>query len=266
MPPSVAGDEQSSLAANFSAQVDAYYALPRKRSPRTEIVFSPSGVTKCARELYYMHTDAPQDDEPRIPWRERLPRNGEAVHTATQRDYLEMEQKLRAAGLPVKFRFLEAEISGERSYVVDGYKVTIRGRCDGRIGVLDAGGSVIEEIIWEKKTKDGRTKLNKIAKSGQPQPEHRSQAVAYALIFGVKKYLFEYESLQKPDWGDIYPDKPDQFHVLVEISREEALLLLQRLSGVVEQIESRTLPEPELGRCGFCVFHGQCSLDGGYRS
>ena len=257
-------DVDQSLAAAFSQQVDAYYSLPRVHRPRPEIAFSPSGVTKCARELYYMHSDVTPDDEPLVAWRQRVPRNGEAVHTATQRDYLEMEQKLRDAGVPVKFRFLEAEISGERSYIVGGRKVTLRGRCDGQIGVLGDNGEVIETIGLEIKTKDRMVNLNKVRKSGEPQSEHRQQAIAYALMWGIQKWLFAYESLQKPSWGDV--DKPDQFYVLIEVNREQAKALLLRLARVVEQIETRTLPPPELDHCGFCQFKTQCAKDDGYRA
>lgn len=252
------------LAEEFGAQVEAFYSLPRPDYKRTEIVFSPSGVTKCARELYYINTNAPQDTQPLVPWKERNARNGTGSHDATQSDYLIMEQKLREHGIVPKFRFLEAEIKGERTFQVGKYKVKIRGRSDGKIGVLDERGNVIEVIGWEKKTKDKRKNLNKIIKEGQPQDEHRLQAVAYALIWGITKWIFEYESLQKPEWSDTDPEKPDIKHFFVEVDRDEAKALLVRLAKIVEAIENETLPPPELDKCGFCTFRTQCAKDGGY--
>lgn len=146
------------LAEEFGAQVEAFYSLPRPDYKRTEIVFSPSGVTKCARELYYINTNAPQDTQPLVPWKERNARNGTGSHDATQSDYLIMEQKLREHGIVPKFRFLEAEIKGERTFQVGKYKVKIRGRSDGRIGVLDERGNVIESLVGKRKPRtSGRT-------------------------------------------------------------------------------------------------------------
>jgi CRISPR/Cas system-associated exonuclease Cas4 (RecB family) len=193
-----------------------------------------------------------------------MSRNGTAVHDATQADYLRMEQVLRDAGHSVRFRFLEAEINGEKSYMVGNRKVTIRGRSDGRIGLLDDDGNVVQEIGWELKTKDKRTNMNKVLKEGV-QLGHRKQAVAYALIFGITKWIFEYQSMQKPEWKDVDPEKPDIKHFYVQVDPDEARQLLLRLAKVVEQIETKTLPAPELDKCGFCAFKTQCRLDGGYQ-
>lgn len=251
------------LADEFAAQVEAFYSLPRPAHERKEIVFSPSGVCKSLRELYYINTNAPQDEEPLVAWRERLARNGTGVHEVTQQDYMEMERRLNKAGIPTKFRFLEAEIKGERSYMVGKYKVKLRGRSDGKIGVLDDDGNVTEVIGWEKKTKDKRKNINKILKDGQPQEEHRQQAVAYFLIFGIRKWIFEYESLQKPDWSDTEPEKPDIKHFYVEVSDEEAKALLIRLAKVVKAIEEGVVPPCEPEKCGFCRYKNQCLKDGG---
>ncbi|HDR8003377.1 PD-(D/E)XK nuclease family protein [Bacillus cereus group sp. BceL300] len=254
------------LAEEFTEQVNAFYSLPRKPRVRKEIVFNPSGVTKCARELYYINTNAKYDTLPQVPWRERMSRNGTGSHDVTQADYLRMEEELKAAGIPVKFRFVEAEISGEKSYNVGGYTVKLRGRADGKIAVLDEEGNEIDYIVWEKKTKDKRKNLNKIMKQGQPQDEHKAQGISYALIWGVNKILFEYEALQKPEWKDIDPEKPDLKHYYVEIEKHEARALLIKLSKVVQAIEEGRLPAPELDKCGFCTFKTQCKKDGGYEN
>jgi CRISPR/Cas system-associated exonuclease Cas4 (RecB family) len=252
------------LADDFTAQVESFYGLPRKRRYREEVVFSPSGVNSCARELYYINTNAERDVTPLIPWRERMSRNGTGAHDVTQADYLTMEDKLREAGLPVKFRFLAAEIDGEKSYTVGGTVVKLRGRSDGKMALLDDKGEEVAIIGYEKKTKDKRKNLNKIMKLGQPQAEHRAQATSYYLIFGIKRWMFEYESLQKPEWKEVVPEKPDQKHFYVEVSEEEARALLIRLAKIVRQIEAGQLPDPELDKCGFCQFKGQCAKDGGY--
>jgi CRISPR/Cas system-associated exonuclease Cas4 (RecB family) len=253
------------LAEEFTEQVESFYSLPRKKRHRAEVVFSPSGVSDCARQLYYINTNAEPDVTPLIPWRERMSRNGTGAHDVTQADYLRMEDKLRDAGLPVKFRFLDAEINGEKSYKVGDTVVKLRGRSDGKMALLDDAGNEVAIIGYEKKTKDKRKNLNKIMKAGQPQSEHRAQATSYYLIFGIARWMFEYEALQKPEWSDIYPEKPDQKHFYVEVSEEEARALLIRLAKIVRQIEKGELPAPELEKCGFCPFKGQCAKDGGYK-
>lgn len=253
------------LADQFTEQVESFYSLPRKHRPREEVVFSPSGVNDCARQLYYKNTNAPVDEKPMIPWRERMSRNGTGAHDVTQADYLKMEEKLRAAELPVKFRFLQAEIEGEKSFKVGDTIVKLRGRSDGKMALLDDAGNEVAIIGYEKKTKDKRKNLNKIMKAGQPQIEHRAQATSYFLIFGISRWIFEYEALQKPEWKEIVPEKPDQKHFYVEVSEEEARALLIRLAKIVRAIEKGELPPPELEKCGFCVYKGQCAKDGGYQ-
>jgi CRISPR/Cas system-associated exonuclease Cas4 (RecB family) len=253
------------LANEFTEQVEAFYSLPRKRRHRSEIVFSPSGVNDCARQLYYINTNAEPDVTPLVPWRERMSRNGTGVHDVSQADYLVMEKKLREAGKDVRFRFLQAEIEGERSYRVGDTVVKLRGRSDGKMALLNDQGDEVAIIGYEKKSKDKRKNLNKIVKAGQPQTEHRAQATSYYLIFGIAKWIFEYESLQKPEWSDINPEKPDQAHFYVEVTEEEARALLIRLAKIVRQIENGELPAPELDKCGFCPFKTQCAKDDGYQ-
>lgn len=259
-----ANTTDQSIALAFTEQVETFYGLPRKKRHRNEIAFSPSGVNSCARELFYINTNAKTDETTLVAWRERMSRNGTGVHNVSQDDYLVMERKLREAGKDVKFRFIQAEIEGERSFNVGGTIVKLRGRSDGKMAMLGDDGNEVAILGYEKKTKDKRKNLNKLVKQGYPQSEHRAQAVAYRLIFGIDKWIFEYESLQKPEWKEVVPEKPDQAHFYVEVSEEEARALLIRLAKIVRQIESNELPEPELGKCGFCPFKGQCAKDGGY--
>lgn len=253
-----------SLAELFNKQVEAFYSLPDKREPRTEVYFTPSGVTKCLRELYYENTNAPRDETPEVPWKKRVPRNGTGVHEVFQRDLAKMEERLKEAGHPVFFRFLEAEIKAERSFKVGDVVVKLKGRADGQLGLLDDEGNVVKVVGFEFKTKDKRKNLNKILKAGQPQFEHQMQATAYYLIFGISDWIFSYESLQKPDWSDDNPEKPDLIHFYFKVNPIEARNLLKRLAKVVEAVEKSEPPEPELDKCSFCPFKNQCAKDGGY--
>jgi hypothetical protein len=86
-------DEQY-LADLFHEQINTFYSIPREQRLRSEIYFSPSGVDKCMRELYYENTNAEKDTIPLIPWRERMSRNGTGCHDITQDDYFKMEKRV----------------------------------------------------------------------------------------------------------------------------------------------------------------------------
>lgn len=240
-------------ADDFHDQVEKFYSLPREQYPRFEVKFSPSGVTKCARELYYMNTGAHQDEQMNItPWKVRLPRNGEGAHIVTQKDYLEMHKKLFKAGIQYQFKMEKTEVTSKKTFDVDGVKVTLSGRCD---GILTTENGI--QYIWEKKTKD---KMKNLKKLKEPQDDHKAQVVCYSLLFKIPRTIFEIESLQKPDWNK--DEEEDQKHFYFESTPEMEQALLKRLASIVKMIEAKKLPSPEYDKCMFCSYKTQCRNDG----
>lgn len=239
-------------ADDFHDQIELLYSLPREVYPRKEVRFSPSGVTKCARELYYMNTDAVVDEYQIItPWKQRLPRNGEGVHEITQKHYLKMHKKLLDAGVDCLFKMEKAEIIGRKEFDVDGTKIVLSGRCDGCL--IDRNGV---RYIWEKKTKD---KMKNFKKIKEPQDDHKAQVVCYSLIFGIPRTIFEIESLEKPAWNK--DSESDIKHFYFESTEEMEQELLHRLATIVRAIEAKKPPAPEHDKCMFCCYKEQCRKD-----
>jgi CRISPR/Cas system-associated exonuclease Cas4 (RecB family) len=197
--------------------------------------------------LYYENTGAKRDEEPQIPMRNRISRNGTAVHNEGERDLKRLNERLPNA----PFKFVDLELKGERTFNVNGVIVRIKGRTDGLIEYKQTG----ERLIYERKTLSNTKKLKKITKEGV-QPSHIVQGYGYFLLFSVDKILYEYESLQK-DWSKT--DEPDTAYFVVEIDKDRARQILIRLASVVEAIENEEIPEKEESfKCTFCSYQGIC--------
>jgi CRISPR/Cas system-associated exonuclease Cas4 (RecB family) len=227
--------------------------MPQKRPKRNgDIRFSPSGVTKCGRELYYYNLDYATEETRLTPWKQRVPRNGEGGHIVTQEDYMKMHSIMTEAGVSCKFKMVATEIIARKEFDVDGVKVVINGRCD---GVLEDENGV--KYIWEKKTKDKMTNFKKVK---EPTEANYGQAVCYSLIFGIPRTIFEYESLQKPKWSE--DDAIDQKHFYFEVTPDMEKDLLTDLAEIAEAIEKRVPPPTEPEKCMFCSYKKQCAQDG----
>lgn len=244
---------ERTLADDFHDQVETFYSIPKVKAPRKgDIRFSPSGVTKCLRELYYYNLDAPKDEVTLTPWKQRIPRNGEGAHIVTQEDYMEMVKVLDENNVPWTFKMIETEKVARKQFNVNGTKVVINGRCDGILE--DTEGT---QFIWEKKTKDKYTNFKKVT---EPTDANKGQAVCYSLLFGIPRTIFEYESLQKPQWTKDH--EKDMKHFYFEVTESMEQELLERLATVVRAIEKRKPPTMERDKCMFCSYKRQCAEDG----
>ena len=249
---SVEPERPRTIADDFHDQIEDLYSIPQEYWPRKEVRFSPSMVAKCERELYYLNVDAEKDPpQPAVPWKNRLPRNGEGVHQVTQKDYLAMPDKMKKHGKTYNFKMLQTEVIGRKVFEVDGVMVVISGRCDGILLHRDG-----RRFIWEKKTKDKRKNLQKIK---EPQDDHKQQVVAYSLIFDIPGTIFEYEALEKPPWMKDVSD--DMKHFYVESTSEMEQKLLTRLAGIVKAIESKQVPPKDLYKCMFCSYKELCAKE-----
>lgn len=260
--PSLPDESDQTPALLFTTQVDDFYALPRPDYERTSIRFSPSKATSCERELYFAFTNAPTDQTSLVPWKQRLARNGTAVHSGFQRDIRRMPEALAQAGKSMAYEPImfwndekqreENEHHGEKSYDVGGTIVTLRGKCDGLFRETSTGAVV----GFEFKTKDKMRGLTKVNRFGVDL-HHRAQTVAYSLIFGIDRWLVVYESLQKPDWSKDDADDMKAFHVV--LTPEEKRALLVRLARIVRAVENKTVPPGDFTKCAFCPYKGVCA-------
>lgn len=263
--------QDQTVASLWHQQVNAHDSAPQHYPVRRRIKFSPSGATKCLRELFYANTNAEQDTASVSPWKKRMARNGTAFHEGIQGEFTDMVKRLQDAGKLVNFEVVEWELVGNKVITVtlDGetFEVELDGRCDGMLkyvgesipGLIENG----DLVLLEFKSKDKLTNLKKVAKMGA-QDDHKAQVVCYSLIWGINRALIHYESLQKPKWSA--PDNEiDMYVEAYTVSEMEQRAVLRRLATCVRHIKKDTLPPAETNKCSFCPFKGRCAKDGGYR-
>ncbi len=242
-------DRPRDLSDEFADQMEDLYSIPQTRYPRREIKFSPSGLTKCDRELYYINTNAKADEaESQIGWRARIPRNGTGTHEVMQADLKTMHTKLPENKLPCRFKLLETEMVLRKTFDVGGTMVTLSGRLDGLMLDMETG----LKFIWEYKTKD---KLSNLTKIKDPLP-YVLQCISYSAVLEIYDCIIHIESLQKPQWGRIAAKDSKYFHVVV--TPEMVDRLLQRLARIVRAIEAKKPPAKDPEKCLFCSYKTTC--------
>lgn len=201
-----------------------------------------------------MFTNAPTDQVSLTPWKQRLARNGSAVHEFFQRDLVKMQGDFTPVMFVNRYGREQFEHVGEKTWDVGGTLVILSGRCDGQFHDK-ATGSIVG---FEFKSADKAKKLTKVRRIG-PEAYHREQVAAYSLIWPISRWLLVYEMLQKPEWSN--DDGDDLALFTIDVTPEEQRSLLLRLAGVVESVEALVAPPGEFGKCNFCVFKGACAVE-----
>lgn len=226
------------------------------------VAFRPSSASKCERELFYQFTHAEKDEQPMAPYQRRWVRNASVVHTAVQQDLLYAEKVLQTplfhvarvrGGRPA----WEQNIKHVKQFEHQAIRFQLVGMMDGILRYKD--GSFLG---FEFKTKS--TTIGEVAdvKLRGIQQEHKAQAIAYSLLFGIEEFLFLYESLAKDKWIKGAEAKQDLRAFYFKPSDQEKGKLLDKFRRVVVMVESKALPAPELDKCVFCPFKTQCQQDG----
>jgi len=244
---------ERTIANEFEDQIEDLYSISQARYPRNEIKFSPSQLCQCNRAIFYVNCNAQADtQEQQIGWRGRIPRNGEGIHEAYQKDLKLMPKKLAENNLPCRFKMLEVEKVLRRTFDIEGAKVTLSGRCDGLMVDTETGAM----LVWEFKTKD---KLSNLTKIKDPSP-YIEQCIAYAAVLEVYDIIIQIESLQKPQWGRI--DSKDMKYFHVEITKDQVDKMLARLAKIVRAVEAGIPPAKQPDKCLFCGYKDVCRKDG----
>lgn len=219
--------------------------------------FSPSGASKCKRELFYKLNKAKRDTAPKPAFQGRWTKNATGVHEQRQRDLLYSEKLLRspsflvermANGLPA----WEKNVQAYRLFEHKGQKFYIFGMMDGILKYRRTGS----RIGWEFKTKS--TKQDAVEKKKGPEPHHKQQEIGYALLFDLKEFLITYESLAKDDWRSADFAIEDLKSFYLEVSEEQKESLLDKYAEVAEAVENGELPPQERSKCLFCPYKTIC--------
>lgn len=226
--------------------------------PEGLIVFSPSSASACGRGLFFKANKEEKDEIQRYPYQRRWTRNSSAVHEAVQRDLLYSEKVLKnpmfvverlESGLPAWEQNIKKCIEIEHN----GVKFALNGMCDGILNYIVDGS----KVLFEFKTKSttigavGTYKLKGVSE------EHRIQAVAYSILFGVDEAIFTYESVAKDGWTKGAEAKVDLRTFYIKITEEDRIELLDRLSEIAKQYYANKLPAKE-DKCFFCVYKTAC--------
>lgn len=228
------------------------------RTPRPDMqIFSPSGASKCARELYYKALSV-NAESILYPYHKRWTRNSKAVHEAVQKDLLYMSKvldnpafkvKMMSNGLPA----WEENLKTYKEFSHNGTEFAILGMMDGILIYKDGS-----EIGFELKTKSNTIGQVGNFKLKAPAPYHLDQCTAYSLLFGINEFIVFYESLAKDGWNKGAEAKSDIRNFYYEVTEEAKTDILDKFSNVTTAIESRKIPERELDKCLFCPYKSLC--------
>lgn len=277
---------QSELSAEFHKMVDEFHALDLRDDYELDVqilqwqieemtdgkknlrgtwdenipTFSPSGVSECERGLAFKILGADRDEQVMEPYQRRWVKNGSAVHSRMQRDLLYIEKYVKDAPFEV-LRTREGKPAWERNtrtvkqFEHNGVKFQLYGMVDG--------------MLYHKATKkrigyDFKTKSTTVATVGDfklkiPQENNIAQMVAYSLLFDVDEYIIHYESLAKDNWTKGKEARNDMKIFHLKITQEMKTELLDKLAGIVQNLNDDVLPAPNFDKCLFCAFKEICA-------
>lgn len=223
------------------------------------VYFSPSGASKCCRELYYKALKSEKDPQPFYPYQKRWTRNASAVHEAVQRDLLYAEKVLPEApfrvarteeGLPK----WEENIKTFKVIEHNGAKFGLYGMSDGILINTETG----KEVGFEFKTKSTTIGAVGNYKMKDASESHKLQCTAYAILFGIYDHIIMYESLAKDGWNKGTEAKVDFRTFYHQVKDEDVKGLLDKYAYVTKCVETLDPPPKELDKCMFCPYKGIC--------
>lgn len=220
-------EQGATLADEFLAQLDAYYASPSasfhddkisrkfyeqrlrhigfKPYPKDGLVtFGASGTDKCDREIVFKNAKVRTEKSPDIPFRSRQRRVGSAVIEYVQLDIAHMRKRLgddavfNFATLPNGEYAFEDAMQVRQVIEHNGVKFAITVKPD---GILDYSKEDGRRFIFEYKTKaSGVVEMNGRLDFSGAQADHLRQVTAEAIVYGIDEGFIVYESMHKPSW------------------------------------------------------------------
>ena len=231
-------------------------------TPDNMIKFRPSGASKCGLELYFRANKYKEDDVIKYPYQKRWTENASAVHDRVQRDLLYCEYILdnddlafkvarTHEGLPAWERNIEKNISIKFE---DYPEFILGGMCDGIL----VYGKDNSRVGFEFKTKSTTISAVGSYKLKEPSEDHKAQAVAYSILFGIDEFIFLYESLAKDGWLKGEDAKPDIRAFYFKVTEEDRRELLTRLGEIARSYESGEMPQRNTEKCLFCNYKTAC--------
>lgn len=234
-------------------------SLMEKKSERpATYIFSPSGASKCSRELWFKAMGEKQHDD-KYPYHRRWTRNSTAVHEATQKDILSMTMLLKNPAFKIQFLenglpMWEENIKTHKMIQHNGVEFAVLGMMDGIFQYQD-GASVGFEF---------KTKSNSIGQVGnykmkEPAPYHKTQCVAYSILFGMDEFILMYEAVAKDQWSKGAEAKLDIRTFYHRVTEADRIELLDKFADVVKALDKKEKPQMEMDKCMFCPYKHLCT-------
>lgn len=221
--------------------------------------FSPSGASKCAKELYRQIHGLPVPQLELQPYHKRWTRNATAIHEITQRDLLYMEKALDNPRFTVKrlesgLAAWERNIHTYKEITYKGQTFIISGMCDGLLTDNTTGNTV----IFEYKTKSTTIAAVGTYKMKDIMDSHKLQGICYSILFMGDPFedrddmeVFLYESLAKDGWNKGEEARSDIRTFQLKITLEDRLAVLDKFASVVALKEEPEHTDCENFFCGF---------------
>lgn len=221
------------------------------------VMFSPSGASKCPRELALKAFKAKKDEQTSYPYQRRWTRNSTAVHRATQRDLLYAERlpnaRFKVARTDEGRPAWERNIAKVVKITHKGVTFEVYGMVDGFLDYKDGS-----RVGFEFKTKSTTIAAVGDYKMRECSPDHRLQTVAYSLLFGIDEYLIVYESVAKDGWMKGAQARADMRAFYVKVTDADREALLDKWAAIAEAYYNGEIPNPDFSKCLFCPYKTRC--------
>jgi CRISPR/Cas system-associated exonuclease Cas4 (RecB family) len=241
----------------------------RFKVPHDLVKFTPSGASKCKRELFYKALRMEQDEVQNRPFNNRWTRNSTAIHGAIQRDILYTPYLLPNPNFTIHFTdsfkdqfgllpAWEKNIETYKKLEHNGVEFYVSGMMDGLLNHTKSGKTYGFE--FKTKTNDSW----QVHKMNKPSPAHVQQCVAYSLLFEdsegnpVNDYLLTYEAVPKDKWGSGTTALEDIKVFHVEVTERQKNSLKKKWSEVARMVADGELPKQETSKCLFCPYKTIC--------
>ncbi|WP_459928855.1 PD-(D/E)XK nuclease family protein [Desulfosporosinus burensis] len=229
------------------------------KTPRpSTYIFSPSGASKCSRELYLKALGTKIEDD-KYPYHRRWTRNSTAVHEAVQKDLLYMSKVLPNPAFTVKMAenglpCWEENLKTFVEVVHNGVEFAVLGMMDGVLNYTKDGA----EIGFEFKTKSNSIGQVGNYKMKEPAPYHKEQCTAYSILFGMSEFILMYEAVAKDQWNKGAEAKSDIRTFYYKVTEEAKTALLDKFANVVNAVEAKETPPKQEDKCVFCQYKHLC--------
>lgn len=240
-------------------ELEVKYLQHRFAVPYDHPRFSPSGASKCKRELFYKLNRFKHDQATRHPYHNRWAKNATGAHEQRQRDLLYGEVLLDSPAftverMPSGLPAWEKNVQKYKLFDHNGQKFYIYGMMDGQVRYTKDGSL----IGFEYKTKS--TSIDKIEKIKGPDASHKKQLIGYSLLFGIDEFVIMYESLAKDEWRQGQYAKADTVAFYVKVTEAQRQELLDKYAEVAAGVATGEIPDKETSKCMFCPFKNTCLL------